>query len=132
MRTETALQNILFNLRSTGYDNEIRSLKTKRLIEGRRPNFHISATIANDTVEKADCIRQRGIDDDYCEKIILDYLIEFDEGKREDFESIFLDMLPDFLDLKQKQNKIKNILQKMKRRRKIRVGDERQWVLDEI
>ena len=113
-------------------DSEIRDLKTKKLIEGRKPNFHISATVAKVTGDKTDYIRQRGIDDDYCQKIILDYLNEFGEGKREDFETILLDKLPDVLDLKQKQNKIKNILQKMKRKRKIRVGDKRQWVLDEI
>jgi ATP-dependent DNA helicase RecG len=113
-------------------ENEIKNLKAKSLIEGRKPNFHISATVAKVTGKKVDYIRQRGIDDDYCQKIILDYLNEFSEGKREDFEKILLDKLPDILNHNQKQNKIKNILQKMKRERKIKVGDKRQWILDEI
>ncbi len=113
-------------------ENEIKNLKAKSLIEGRKPNFHISATVAKVTGKKVDYIRQRGIDDDYCQKIILDYLNEFSEGKREDFEKILLDKLPDVLNHNQKQNKIKNILQKMKRERKIKVGDKRQWILDEI
>ena len=113
-------------------ENEIKNLKAKSLIEGRKPNFHISATVAKVTGKKVDYIRQRGIDDDYCQKIILDYLNEFSEGKREDFEKILLDKLPDILNHNQKQNKIKNILQKMKRERKIKVGDKRQWILDGV
>ena len=95
-------------------ENEIRNLKTKGLIEGRKPNFHISATVAKVTGEKADYIRQRGIDDDYCQKIILDYLNKFGEAKREDLEKVLLDKLPDVLDLAQKRNKVRNNLQKLR------------------
>jgi ATP-dependent DNA helicase RecG len=94
--------------------HEIQQLKVKRLIEGRKPNFHISATVANITGDKADYIKQRGIDDDYCQKIILEYLRKFGEGKKEDFEEVLLDKLPDVLDQKQKRNKVKNNLQKLR------------------
>lgn len=113
-------------------ETEIKDLKGKLLIEGRKPNFHISATVANVTGEKADYIKQRGIDDEYCQKMIFDYLKKFGEGKRKDFEQVLLDKLPDVLSIDQKKDKIKNILQKMKRERKIKLGDERQWILDEI
>jgi ATP-dependent DNA helicase RecG len=96
-------------------DDEINRLKTKGLIEGRKPNFHISATVALATGEKADYIKQRGIDDEYCQKIILDYLRKFGEGKKEDFEKVLLDKLPDVLDQKQKSNKVKNNLQKLRK-----------------
>lgn len=95
-------------------DEEIRQLKTKSLIEGRKPNFHISASVAKATGEKGEYIKQRGIDDEYCQKIILDYLKKFKEGKRTDFEEILLDKLPDVLDDKQKRNKIKNNLQRLR------------------
>lgn len=95
-------------------NNEINQLKNKGLIEGRKPNFHISATVAQATGEKADYIKQRGIDDNYCQKIIIDYLKKFGEGKREDFERVLLGKLPDVLDQKQKSNKIKNNLQKLR------------------
>lgn len=42
-------------------------------------------------------------------------LERFSVGKREDFESILLDKLPDVLDITQKKNKIKNNLQSLKR-----------------
>ncbi len=95
-------------------NDEINQLKAKSLIEGRKPNFHISATVARVTGDKADYIKQRGIDDGYCQKIILDYLKKFKEGKREDFEKVLLDKLPDVLDPAQKSNKIKNNLQKLR------------------
>ncbi|MDY0383816.1 RNA-binding domain-containing protein [Trichlorobacter sp.] len=93
---------------------EIKLLKSKGLIEGRKPNFHISATVAKVTGDRSAYIRQRGIDDDYCRKVIIDYLNEFDEGKKVDFERVLLDKLPDVLDEEQKKNKIKNILQQLK------------------
>ena len=96
-------------------DEEIKYLRGRGLIEGRKPNFHISATVAKVTGEQADYIKQRGIEDDYCQKMILEYLKKFGEGKREDFEKVLLDKLPDVLHLQQKRNKVRNILQKMRR-----------------
>ena len=95
--------------------NEIAYLRSKELIEGRRPNVHISSKVANVTGDKATYIKQRGIDDAYCQKIIMDYLRQFGEGRRVDFERILLDKLPDVLDIEQKRNKIKNNLQVLRR-----------------
>lgn len=110
---------------------EIRELKKKGLIEGRKPNFHIGASVARVTGEKGDYIKQRGIDDEYCQKIILDYLKQFGQGKRTDFENILMVKLPDVLDEAQKQNKVKNSLQKLRKQGKITLNENRVWVLDE-
>lgn len=109
-------------------DAEMLQLKSKGLIEGRKPNFHISATVAKATGDKADYIKQRGIDDGYCQKIILDYLETFGEGKKEDFEAVLLDKLPDVLDYTQKSNKIKNNLQSLRKQGLI-YPDNRSWKL---
>lgn len=95
-------------------DGEIKQLKAKGLIEGRKPNFHISASVAMATGDRSAYIRRRGIDDDYCRKVIIDYLNKFEEGIKSDFEKILLDKLPDVLDEDQKKNKIKNLLQQLK------------------
>jgi ATP-dependent DNA helicase RecG len=102
-------------------DDEIKQLKKFGLIEGRKPNLHVSSAVAKITNDKASYIRKRGIDDDYCKKMILDYLKEFKEGKKDDFEKILLDKLPEILDISQKKNKIKNILQSMKNQGNIKV-----------
>lgn len=112
--------------------SEIKNLKSKDLIEGRKPNFHIAASVARATGEKGDYIKQRGIDDEYCQKIIIDYLKKFVEGRRSDFERILLDKLPDVLDESQKQNKVKNNLQKLRRQGKLKLNENRLWILDEV
>jgi len=96
-------------------DKDAALLKAKGLIEGRKPNYHISSAVASETDQKAEYIKQRGIDDGYCQKIIIDYLKKFKEGKKDDFERILLDKLPDVLDSKQKRNKIKNNLQLLRK-----------------
>lgn len=106
--------------------DEVKQLKSKNLIEGRKPNYHISSSVANITGEKADYIKQRGIDDAYCQKIILDYLSKFKEGRKSDFEQILLDKLPDVLDIEQKKNKVKNNLQTLRKQGEI-VPDGKVW-----
>ena len=107
-------------------NEDVRLLKLKKLIEGRKPNYHVSSSIANVTGEKADYIKQRGIDDTYCQKIILDYLSKFNQGRKSDFEQILLDKLPDVLDIEQKKNKVKNNLQTLRKQGKI-VPDGKVW-----
>lgn len=109
-------------------DEEVRILKQKRLIEGRKPNFHISSSVAAFTGEQTDYMKQRGIDDGYCQKMIIDYLQKFGEGTRKDFETLLLDKLPDVLDAEQKKNKIKNNLQLLRKNGEIEVNDK-VWTL---
>ncbi len=109
-------------------DDEIKSLKIKHLIEGRKPNFHISSDVAAVTGDKTDYMKQRGIDDKYCQKMILDYLGKFGQGQRTDFENLLLDKLPDILDLQQKKNKIKNNLQALRKIGKI-TNIDKIWAL---
>jgi ATP-dependent DNA helicase RecG len=94
---------------------EIAQLKTKNLIEGRKPNFYISSSVAKITGERAKYIKQRGINDEYYMRMIIDYIKEFGEGRKTDFEKLLLDKLPEILDITQKKTKIKNILQKLKK-----------------
>jgi ATP-dependent DNA helicase RecG len=94
---------------------DIKRLRQKKLIEGRKPNLHISSGVADKTDQKVDYMKMKGIDDAYCKKIIVDYLGEFYEGKREDFENLLVDKLPDILDEQQKKDKIKNLLQALRK-----------------
>lgn len=107
-------------------ENESKLLRKQGLVEGKKNSLYISASIAKVTGDKATYMRQRGIDDEYCKKIILDYLIEFKDGKKEDFEKILLDKLSDVLDIEQKKNKIKNLLQALKNKGEI-VPEGKKW-----
>ena len=96
-------------------DDDIRQLKASKLIEGRKPNFYISANVARQTGQQGSYMKMRGIEDDYCKKIILDYLKEFSKASRADFEEALLDKLSGVLTLTQKKNKVKNTLQALKK-----------------
>ena len=89
---------------------EAKSLKAKHLIEGRKPNYFISANVANATDEKEKYIRMRGFKDDHYKKMILDYIDEYDSASKANIDQLLLDILPAVLDEKQKHNKIHNIL----------------------
>lgn len=103
-------------------------LKKNKWIEGRRPNYHISSEIALAMGEQGKYMKQRGIDNDYCKKIIVEYLNRFGQGDRKAFEQILLPKLPEVLNRDQKKTKIKNILQSM-RKEGIIILDDRLWKL---
>lgn len=84
-------------------DDAAKLLKKKNLIEGRKPHYHISSSIASATDMKAEYIKLKGIEDDYCKKLIKDYILKFNGGKRVDFESLLDDKLPELLTRKQKK-----------------------------
>lgn len=97
-------------------DSEIiRDLRAKELIEGRKPNIHISLQVAKEIGQGNQYTKLRGIDDEFVRKIIVDHLGRFKEAKRSDFEEILLDKLPEILDFQQKKDKIKNNLQALKK-----------------
>lgn len=109
--------------------DEAKQLRNLGLIEGNRPNLYVSSEIANKTDQRLDYMKRRGIDNDYCKKMILDYLEKFNKGTRYDFEELLIDKLPDNLSETQKKNKIKNILQSLRYEKKIQPTEGRAWIL---
>lgn len=97
-------------------DDEINRLKNKGLIEGRKPNFHISATVAQATGEKTEYIRFRGFKDEHYKNMILKYLEKFGSATKEDINKLIFEHLPAILNEKQKYNKIHNILYAMSKK----------------
>ncbi len=93
-----------------------KGLKRAGLIEGRKPNFYVAATVAKATANKADYIRTRAQDDDYYCKLITDYLRKFSGASREEIDKLLTDKLSDALSTDQKSNKISNLLTKLRRR----------------
>ena len=89
---------------------EIEYLRAKGLIEGRKPNFHISSDVAEKTNLKAEYIKTRGLKDDHFKKLILEYLDKYKQASKEDIDNLLLDILPGVLDEKQRKNKIRNLV----------------------
>jgi ATP-dependent DNA helicase RecG len=95
-------------------DSQTKHLKQLGLIEGRKPNFHISARVADHSGDKAQYIHNRGLDDQHYKQLICEYIERFGTAKRVDIDKLLLDKLPDVLDKNQKSHKVKNLLQALK------------------
>jgi ATP-dependent DNA helicase RecG len=100
-------------------EETLAALRRKGLIEGRKPALHVAASVAAATGDTAEYIRHRAFDDAYYCDLILEYLRKFGQGTRADFRRLILDKLSDVLTERQKENKINNLLQKLKRHGRI-------------
>lgn len=96
-------------------DDQAKHLKALGVIEGRKPNYHISARVAAHSGDRAQYIRNRAFDDQHYKQLITEYLGKFGTAKRVHINELLLDKLPDVLDANQKENKIKNLLQALKK-----------------
>jgi len=108
-------------------DQEFKSLKPKKLIEGRRPNLFVSATVAAATDDKEAYIRYRAFDKDYYKKMVLAYLEKFGEASRPQIDRLLQDKLSDALDSKRKKQFVTNLLQEMKRENKVQPVGTTRW-----
>lgn len=97
-------------------DIEIKHLKSLGLIEGRKPNFHVAAEIAEASGNKSEYIKMRGLKDAHYKTMILEYLTQYGSANKQDIDKLILDILPDVLDQKQKENKVRNIIYSMSKK----------------
>lgn len=95
--------------------SEAHELKSLKLIEGRSPNYFISAKVADWAGQKAHYIRNRGLDDAYYQKLVIEYLQKYGQATRKELDDLILSKLPEVLDPAQKLNKVRNLLQVMRR-----------------
>ena len=111
-------------------DFEIKLLRKRNLIEGRKPNFYIAAEIAGNTKDNklmASYIRNRAFDDDVYKKQILAYLEKYGKANRKQIQELIEKHLPGILSEDRKYNKVKNILQSMRTAGLINVDEDRNW-----
>ncbi len=88
----------------------IKHLRKQKLIEGRKPNFYLSAKVAEVVDSKEAYIHTRGQDDQFYRRLILDYLSEYGSATRQDINKLLWDKLSNALNEQQKENKIMNLL----------------------
>ncbi len=111
-------------------ESMVKHLRRRKLIEGRKPNYYVSATIASATDAKADYIHTRGQDDEFYCKLVMDYLAEYGSATRKSINKLLWNKLSDALDDEQKETKIGNLLTNMRRAGKIENTSSRrapQW-----
>ena len=107
--------------------DEFKSVKGKRLVEGRRPNLFVSAEVAAATDDKEAYIRNRAFDKEYYKDLVIAYLKEFGEATRPQIDRLLQDKLSDALDEKQKKQFVTNLLQEMKREGTVAPDGTTRW-----
>ena len=97
-------------------DEEIKHLKGKGLIEGRKPNFHFSHGVAEKVDQKAEYIKNRGFKDQHYKDLILEFIDKYGGASKEDIDKLILDLLPSVLNPEQKENKVRNLVYAMSKK----------------
>ena len=95
--------------------DEHRRLKAAGLVEGRYPNLIVAAAVAKATGEAGRHIRERGFDKQYYLDLILAVVREHAPASRGEVDQAVIPKLPDRLTPEQKQRKVHNLLQELRR-----------------
>ena len=107
--------------------HEIAHLRKLGVVEGRAPSLYLSAQSSQAIDEQARYIKNKGLDDSYYRKLILDFLKKWGKGTRHDFDDLLLEKLPDVLSDQQKKAKVGNLLTALRKTGKIYSDEQRIW-----
>jgi ATP-dependent DNA helicase RecG len=97
-------------------DNAIlKHLRSRKLIEGRKPNFRVASPALVREEERATFVKNRAHDFEHYRKLVLDYVVQFQPVKRKDLNGLLLKMLPATFTPAQRDSYIHNLLTRLKR-----------------
>lgn len=113
-------------------NENIAHLRKLKLVEGRKSNLFLSASVSKSIEGEAQYIKNKGFDDQYYKDLIIEYLKKFNSAKKKDIRVLLWDKLPDILDDKQKERKIGNLLASLKKEKIIKtsISDRTEWILN--
>ena len=98
---------------------EERRLKKLTLIEGRKPNYFIAKSLAQQTGQKAKYSKNLAFDKQYYLDLICKALSEHRTLSRQDIDELLSNKLPDWMSDKQRKAKVGNLLSELRRSEKI-------------
>ena len=99
--------------------DEERLLKAKALIEGRKPNFFVAKSLAQQTGQKASYSKNLAFDKQYYLDLIYKAVKEHRSMSRKDIDELLWNKLPDWMDDKQRKTKVGNLVAELRRANKI-------------
>ena len=96
-------------------DDAIKHLKSKKLIEGRKPNYIIAVHIAQQTHQLADYTRKKGVEEEAIKQVILQLLrnANGEPIKLNEILATVDSMLPIIFSHAKKQRRVQHLLKKM-------------------
>lgn len=111
----------------------IKHLRKLKVIEGKSPNIFLSASVSETIGEQSQYVKNKAFNDQYYRDLIVKYLEQYGSAKKRDVRELLWDKLPEVMDDKQKESKVKNLLSQMRRTGIITTDSENQqrssWIL---
>ena len=111
----------------------VKHLRKLKVIEGMSPNIFLSASVSGTIGEQSQYVKNKAFNDQYYRDLIVKYLEQYGSAKKRDVRELLWDKLPEVMDDKQKESKVKNLLAKMRRMGIITTDSENQqkssWIL---
>lgn len=107
-------------------------LRKEGLVEGRYPNIYVSYKVANMVGTPAEYVKNKGLDKDIYEQLIINALKTMKSARVSDIKAVLEGALPAIMDEKQQTKKVSNILQAMKKEEVVAVegtGHKARWSL---
>ena len=94
-------------------------LRKKKLIEGRKPHVYVAKSLAQTTGTKVEYTKHKGLENKKCEALLLNSLKDHGSLTKQEIVHLLWDVLSDQLSDSQKENKVDNLLRKLKNAGKI-------------
>lgn len=107
-------------------------LRKQKLIEGRTPNYFVSASIAQATGQKASYSKNKAFEKSYYLDLIIKSITEHDFLERSDVDELLWNKLPEWMDDKQRKTKIMHLLAELRRGNRIKnIGNDKKpkWII---
>ncbi len=98
---------------------EEKHLKSRKLIEGRRPNYYIALHIAQKTGDKASYTKNKAFDKKYYLDLILKAISQHHTMSRADIDELLWNKLPDWMTDRQRKKKVENLIMELRMHNKI-------------
>lgn len=107
----------------------LKMLRKRKLVEGRKSHLYVSKMVAKATNQEVNYTLTKGFDDAECIEWVVKALKDHGTLKRNQINELLWSKLPIDFDDKKKNDKIGNIIAKMKRLQLIYFGSDKCWHL---
>ena len=95
---------------------EEKYLKSNKLIEGRKPNFFVAKKIAQVTHQKAEYSKNKAFEKEKYFDWILKSIKEHGSMNRKDIDKLLWNILPEWMNEEQKNNRVRNLLSELRKK----------------
>jgi ATP-dependent DNA helicase RecG len=114
---------------------EIKHLKKRKFIEGRKNNYYLSYRVAKPTEDEtliSEYVANKSFDDEYFKKLIFEYIEKQGKTRRKAIDNFIIPKLSAVLTDKQKKDKVRNFLSALRMNGKIICTDYGIWEIKRV